>query len=194
MANVAGCFCARWCTKGLIAVLHVALDVFWIFSALCGSLFITACIRQSLLCQAYLSLHSALPVDVGERAIRKLTHCEVGFMYCMGFRSVPVLARRAACSSLSSVGDMRLPGNVLFSLEKERAFPWIALRKADSDGRRFLAGLQPGRGRVSVLPCWWSRWPHAEGLAAVWSVGLQLRPCVNTVISCALRGANPWRY
>lgn len=51
-----------------------------------------------------------------------------------------------------------------------------------------------GRGRVSVLPRRWSRWPHAEGLAAAWSVGLQLRPCVNAVISCALRGANPWRY
>lgn len=47
MADLSECFCARDCTKGLVALLHVTLDLFWIFSLLFQSLFIPLCITKS---------------------------------------------------------------------------------------------------------------------------------------------------
>lgn len=178
-----GCFCARWCTKGLIAVLRVALDLFWIFSSLCGSLFITACIRQSLLCQA---LHSALPIGVGERSTGKPVHCESDLC----FASVSVLSlcwqdgqrarRRAACGIW---GCLEM---YFFSLRKREDFLQAGLTEADKRWQEVPPGPKRGRGG-SVR----GAGGGADGRAqrdAPRRVGLQLRPRVNTVISCALPG------
>lgn len=137
--DLSECFCARGCTKGLVAMLHVTLDLFWIFSLLFQSLFITLCITKS---SSPLSNQSFLMLQPFPWMLMKW---EGLFAARWDYVSCPFLfsPRAAELGSVHVTGQRtgnKAAWKCAFSLEKERGFPW-----SSSDEGVSSLGFEMGR-------------------------------------------------